>query len=382
MNKKFTSGLALAASAALVFGAVATTQANAASTVTIAVQGPFTGDYAQLGVDQFPGAQFAVAKYNATKPKVTIKLIKADSQCDGTVAANVAPGIAANKDVVGVIGTSCSGEARNSIPSYKAAGLAMVSPSATAVDLTDPLSKTNGSPVFHRVVVNDATQGPALAKYATSGLKMPKVFLVDDKSPYGAGLIVAVKDALPAYGTVAGQDSVPVPLSDWTSVVSKVKASGAAVVIYGGYDADAAKFVKALRDNGYKGIFAGGDGVDTSAFPGLAGSAAEGVRMTAPDVPFDRLISKAVLKDFQKVTGVKVPGLYVTSAYDSANIYIDCIKKGNTTRSTILDCVNDGLWKGVGGGAISFDQDGDVIGGAAVGGYLVKKGVIIYDKKL
>ena len=104
--------------------------------------------------------------------------------------------------------------------------------------------------------------------------------------------------------------------------------------------------------------------------------------MTAPDVPFDRLVSKAVLKDFQKVTGVKVPGLYVTSAYDSANIYIDCIKKGNTTRSTILDCVNDGLWKGVGGGAISFDQDGDVIGGAAVGGYLVKKGVIIYDKKL
>jgi branched-chain amino acid transport system substrate-binding protein len=258
----------------------------------------------------------------------------------------------------------------------------MISPSATAVDLTNPNSKTNGYPIFFRVVVNDATQGPALAKYATSGLKMPKVFLVDDKSPYGEGLIVAVKASLPKLGTVVGEDSVPVPLSDWTSVVSKVKASGAAVVIYGGYDADAAKFVKALRDNGYKGIFSGGDGVDTSAFPGLAGSAAEGVRMTAPDVPFDTLVSKTVLKDFQKITGVKVPGLYVTSAYDSANIFIDCIKKGSTTRGAILGCVKLGSWKGVGGGTLSFDDEGDVEGGAAVGGYLVKKGKIIYDKKL
>ena len=159
--------MTLVAAAFLVAGAaiaVAPT-ANAAKTVTLAFQGPLTGDYAQLGVDQFPGAQFAIAQYNAKNPKVKVKLIKADSQCDGTVAANVAPGIAANKAVVGVIGTSCSGEAKNSIPSYKAAGLAMVSPSATNVDLTNPNSKIYGSPVFHRVVVNDDLQGPALAKY-------------------------------------------------------------------------------------------------------------------------------------------------------------------------------------------------------------------------
>lgn len=377
MKKKL---IGLVAVGAVALGGFSTT-ASAATSVSIAFQGPLTGDYAQLGVDQFPGAQYAIAKYNATKPKVTIKLVKADSQCDGTQSANIAPGVAADKKIIGVIGTSCSGEARNAIPSYKAAGLTMISPSATAVDLTDPKEATNGIPVFHRVVVNDATQGPALAKYAIDGVKSPAVFIVDDKSPYGVGLAAAVKAAIKSPAKVAGTDSVPVPVSDWTSVVSKVKAANANSVVFTGYDADAAKFFKALRDNGYTGVLAGGDGVNTSAFPDLAGSAAEGVRMTAPDVPFDRLVSKAVLKDFTKVTGVKVPGLYVSSTYDAANIFIDCIKKGNTTRAKIASCVASGKWKGVGGGQISFDKNGDVKGGAAVGGYTVKNGVIIYAKK-
>jgi len=376
--------MTLVAAASLVAGAaiaVAPT-ANAAKTVTLAFQGPLTGDYAQLGVDQFPGAQFAIAQYNAKNPKVKVKLIKADSQCDGTVAANVAPGIAANKAVVGVIGTSCSGEAKNSIPSYKAAGLAMVSPSATNVDLTNPNSKIYGSPVFHRVVVNDDLQGPALAKYGVKGVASPKIFIIDDKSTYGAGIAATAKKAAAKLGSIVGEDSVLVPLSDWTSVVSKVKASGANVVLFCGYDADAAKFLKTARDNGYTGIFAGPDGVNTSIFPELAGAAAEGARMTAPDVPFDRLVSKATLKEFTKVTKVKVPGLYVTSTYDAANIFLSCIKDGDTTRAAILDCVATGSWKGVAGNKISFDYNGDVEGGAAVAGYTVKNGKIIFGQKI
>ena len=190
------------------------------------------------------------------------------------------------------------------------------------------------------------------------------------------------KKAAAKLGSIVGEDSVLVPLSDWTSVVSKVKASGANVVLFCGYDADAAKFLKTARDNGYTGIFAGPDGVNTSIFPELAGAAAEGARMTAPDVPFDRLVSKATLKEFTKVTKVKVPGLYVTSTYDAANIFLSCIKDGDTTRAAILDCVATGSWKGVAGNKISFDYNGDVEGGAAVAGYTVKNGKIIFGQKI
>ena len=380
MNKKIVSGFAIAAAATLAFGAVATAPANAApkTEVTLAFMGPLTGPDAQLGQDQYPGAEWAIALYNATNPKTKVKLIKADSQCDGTVAANIAPGVAANKAVIGVIGTSCSGEARNSFPAYKAAGLTMVAPSASAVSLTDPKAPDRGFPVFHRVVAHDGFQAPALVRYATKGVTSPKIYLVDDQTTYGAGLI---KYALPSAKkiAVAGTDSVPRGTADWTSVAAKVKAAGANVVIYGGYTTEAAKFFKALRDGGYTGILAAGDGVNTSDFPDLAGKAAEGVRLTAADVPFENLLTKDELASFTKITGVKVPGLYSTTAYNAARVFLTCIEQGKLTRPAIQLCVNSNTFKGAGGSSIKFNRYGDIIGGADVGGYLVKDGKIKYD---
>ena len=380
MNKKIVSGFAIAAAATLAFGAVATAPANAApkTEVSLAFMGPLTGPDAQLGQDQYPGAEWAIALYNATNPKTKVKLIKADSQCDGTVAANIAPGVAANKAVIGVIGTSCSGEARNSFPAYKAAGLTMVAPSASAVSLTDPKAPDRGFPVFHRVVAHDGFQAPALVRYATKGVTSPNIYLVDDQTPYGAGLI---KYALPSAKkiAVAGTDSVPRGTADWTSVAAKVKAAGANVVIYGGYTTEAAKFFKALRDGGYTGILAAGDGVNTSDFPDLAGKAAEGVRLTAADVPFENLLTKDELASFTKITGVKVPGLYSTTAYNAARVFLTCIEQGKLTRSAIQLCVNNTTFKGAGGSSIKFNRYGDIIGGADVGGYLVKDGKIKYD---
>ena len=380
MNKKIVSGLAIAAAATLAFGAVATAPANAAvkKEVTLAFMGPLTGADAQLGQDQLPGAEWAIALYNAKNPATKVKLIKADSQCDSTVAANIAPGVAANKAVIGVIGTSCSGEARSAFPAYKAAGLTMVAPSASAVGLTDPKSADRGFPVFHRVVAHDGFQAPALVRYATKGVTSPKIYLVDDQTTYGAGLI---KYALPPAKKigVAGTDSVPRGTADWTSVAAKVKAAGANVVIYGGYTTEAAKFFKALRDGGYTGILAAGDGVNTSDFPDLAGKAAEGVRLTAADVPFDSILTKDELASFTKITGVKVPGLYSTTAYNAARIFLTCIENGKLTRSAIQVCVNNTTFKGAGGSSIKFNRYGDIIGGADVGGYLVKDGKIAYD---
>ena len=381
MNKKLISSFAIAAAATLAFGVVASGPANAShkkTEVSLAFQGPLTGPDAQLGQDQYPGAEWAIALYNATNPKVKIKLIKADSQCDGTVAANIAPGVAANKAIIGVIGTSCSGEARASFPAYKAAGLTMVAPSASAVSLSDPKAPDRGFPVFHRVIAHDGFQAPALVRYATKGVTSPKIYLVDDQTTYGAGLIAYALKPAKKLGVV-GTDSVPRGTADWTSVAAKVKASGANVVIYGGYTVEAAKFFKALRDGNYKGIMAAGDGVNTSDFPELAGSAAEGVRMTAADVPFDSLLTKDELASFTKITGVKVPGLYSATAYNAARVFITCIEKGSLSRSSIQRCVNNTTFEGAGGSVIKFSRYGDIIGGADVGGYLVKDGKIIYD---
>jgi len=379
MNKNSKRVLAVVAASVLALGTIATTQASAATKeVTLAFQGPLTGADAQLGQDQLPGAIYAIALYNATNPKVKVKLIKADSQCDPTVATNIAPGVADNKAIIGIIGTSCSGEARNSFPYYKPAGLTMISPSATGVDLSNPKVKSNGFPIFHRVVPFDSAQSVVLAKVAAKGITSPKFYIVDDQTTYGKPLCDDVKPAAKKLGSIVGTDSVPKLTNDYSVVASKAIASGANSVIYCGYQTDGAKFVKALRDGGSKAIFSAGDGVNTSDFTTLAGSAAEGVRLTAPDVPFDLLVSKTQLADFQKVTGIKVPGLYVTSTFNAANIFLSCIKSGKTTRPGIAACVASGSWKGIGGETIKFDRYGDLVGGAPVGEFLATGGVIKY----
>jgi branched-chain amino acid transport system substrate-binding protein len=382
MNKKIVSGFAVAAAALLALGAVATAPANAAAKkeVTLAFEGPLSGPYAGLGKDQHPGVEYAIALYNAKNPAVKVKLIDADTECSGTKAATDAPGVAANKAVIGVIGTSCSGEARNSFPSYKSAGLTMVAPSASAVDLTNPKAKSNGFPIFHRVLVNDAIQGPALARWAAKGITAPKYFLIDDMSTYGEPLIkTGVTPTAKTLGTIVGTDSVAEGTTDFSSVVSKVKSSGATVVIYGGYDADAAPLFKQLRTGGYTGVLAGGDGVLTSEFPGLAGTAAEGVRLTAGSTPFDTILSKDEMANFTKITGVKVPGLYADTAYAAANVFLQCITEGATTRPAIQKCVNNGTFKQANGDKFKFDRYGDPTTASSVGGYLVKAGKTLFD---
>ena len=270
MKKNLLGALSVVAAAAVAVS-LTTTSASAASSVVLAFQGPLTGDSAQAGQDELAGAKYALAEYNKTNPKVKVTIKQVDDQGSGSQAAIVAPGVAKDKTIIGVIGSAYSGASENSFPSYKAAGLTMVSPSASRVTLTKPGAPDFGGPVFHRVVGNDSVQGPALARYAVKGVDSPAVYVVDDKSPYGAGL----RDyLLPAVSNVVGKDSVLVPVTDWSSTVQKAIASKANVIIYAGYDKDAGQFAKALRDAGYTGIFASGDGTATATYPQTAGNAA------------------------------------------------------------------------------------------------------------
>jgi len=380
MNKKIQRSLAVVSAAALIFGVSAVTSATAApKTVYLAFQAPLTGSNALTGQDELTAARFALSEYNATNPAVKVELVIADDQGLAEVAAVVAPGIASNKKIIGLIGPAFSGATQASLPAYKAKGLPLISMSATRVSLTDRKAPVNGFPIFKRVVANDKFQGPALARYATKGIASPAVYLVDDKTAYGKGLADYTKPSVVKIATLAGSDSVPENTSDYTSVVAKVKASGANVVIYCGYAPDAAKFVKALRDGGYTGIFAAGDGVLKATFPNNAGNtAAEGARLTAADVPFEDVATAAQMVAYTKLTGIKVPGSYVTSTYNATNIFLTCIKQGVTTRPGMQNCITAGSFKGIAGDTIKFDRYGDIIGGAAVGAFTIKAGKIVY----
>ncbi len=385
MNKNKKRILGVVGVTAIAFGSVLATSAQGAvTTISLVFQGPLSGGEALAGQDELLGTLTALQIYNDSKPKVIVKLIKADDQGDPAVAGPVSQGIAANKSVVGIIGSAYSGATIASFPAYKAAKIPMVSQSATRVTLTDPNSPDNGFPIFHRVVPPDSLQGTSLVKWATSGVTAPKVYILDDLQTYSTGLVEYMAPQLKAQSiTPVAYSHQPKGTTDYTSEVSKIKASGANVVIYAGYYPEAGALAKALKDGGYKGIIASGDGTVNTGFITAAGApAAEGVRLTAPDLPFTLVATDAQKAAYTKATKEAISKAdshtYVVSTFDATNVFLTCIKAGKTTRATIQTCINAGTFATMSGVKIKFNPVGDITGGAPIGGFEVKNGVISY----
>lgn len=382
MNKKIHSSLAVVTAGALAFGLGSVSSASAANkTYTIAYQGPLSGGEASTGIDEINAVKYAAKVFMAKNKGITIKVVAVDDQGDPAVASTVAPGTGSNKNIIGLVGAAYSGATIASLPYYKAGGLAMISPSATRVSLTDPASPDFGGPVFHRVVGKDDLQGPALAKYATAGVSNAKVFVFDDQSAYAVplrGYVEAGLKKVAGATVVGGGDSVPNTTTDFSPTIAKIKTSGATVVIYTGYYSQAAVFIKQLRDSGSTAIFAGGDGVFNQEFPKLAGAAAEGSRVTG--VGGLAGISAKLEADFKKQMGVS-SGVYSVESFDAANIFLEGIKAGKTTRAAMLKWVKAYSGKSVSGNTIKFDKNGDISYGLFAGftskaGVLVNTGII------
>ena len=92
-----------------------------------------------------------------------------DEMCSGEGGRATAEAVVANAQVVGVIGTLCSGAAVEASPVVSAAGLSMISPSNTSPVLTSDLAG-NAGPHYHkgyyRVTDNDLIEASIVANFS------------------------------------------------------------------------------------------------------------------------------------------------------------------------------------------------------------------------
>jgi len=306
----------------------------------IAFLGALTGDAANLGTNMKNGAQLAVQQYNDAHPDCPVELVEKDSQGDERQAPGLARGLVADDRLVGVVGPAFSGETEASAPIFQEAGVPIVTPSATR-----PSLGAKGWSVFHRAIANDDAQGPAAASYIATVLKAQKVFVIDDQSAYGSGLADVVRSRL-GRRVVDGDKVQRNITKDFTPVITKVKASGATVVFYGGYYQEAGLLVKQMRQQGSTAALVGGDGIKDPGFVDTAGVGnAEGTVMTCPCAPASAAKGSFVA-DFRAAWGHD-PGTYSDVAFDVANIFLQGIAAGNTSRSAMLRYLGSVRHRGV-----------------------------------
>ena len=276
---------------------------------------------------------------------------------------------------VGIIGSSTSGACAASFPSYKTAGLPMVSPSATKDSLTDPTSSDFGGPIFHRVCSIDKQEGAALLRHAIKDITKPRIYIVDNASSYGTTLNTSIQQSIievarrlgSSISLVGRASSVNYAITDTTSNLLALALTGvgsdivnkqANVVIYCGY-VEALNLVSALRAKDYTGVFACGGGSYDPIFLSPSGSNA---RIMSESIPFQNIATAQQLSDFTAITGVKVPSDFVSETINAANVFLTCIEKGCTTRESILEYMNTPTHTFpdiITGGTFSFDKNGD-----------------------
>lgn len=338
------------------------TSASTAKTVTIGFVGAKTGDNANLGINIRDGIKVAVNEENAKGDGVTIALKEFDTGGDAAQATTVAPQFLQDTSVVGTVGPAFSGETKALIPLYQDAGLVFISPSATNAKLPTVVQNET---VFHRDIADDDLQASGIATYLSTVAKPKKVAYINDNSEYGKGLAVATQALSEKKGLKTADVEVVDPKAqDFSATVNKVKGSGADLVFYGGYYAEAGRLRKQLVDAGVKVEFISGDGSLDPGFITAAGpAAAEGAKLSCPcNLAFATSTGKlkTFYDAFKKDIG-KDPGLYSPEAYDAAKILIKGIKAGNTTRAKLLDYVNNklGTYEGI-SKTIDFKPDGNI----------------------
>ena len=340
--------------------------------IKIAFQGPLSGPEAVFGLEQLQATEYMVKKFNQKNSgKIKVEIVQVDDQGDPTIAVKIAPLIASDPSIIGLVGPSYSGATSASLPFYKDSSLVMISPSATNALLTDPTSPRYASPVFYRVAQIDDKQGVALAKLAVEGISNPKTYLITDEQDFPNMEKILLKSGLSPIVNVKVSSSS----QDYSSTVQDVLLKNPTAVVLTGYYPSTSKIVRQLRDAGYKNRIVMSDASLASEFIRLAGvKNAEGVFLTTTFAPPGSLPLELQF-DYKNTMGTEIPDLG-TSALDAAKILLECIGKGSSSRMAMLNCVKNYTGKSITGESISFDANGD-IAGASFPRVMIKNGKFV-----
>jgi branched-chain amino acid transport system substrate-binding protein len=352
--------------------------APAETVVKLGHVAPLTGGIAHLGKDNENGAKMAVDEINAAgglkvgDKTYKLELVAEDDKADpkeGTIAAQKI----VDSGAVAVVGHLNSGTSIPASKIYSDVSVTQISPSATNPKLTDQGFKTT-----FRVVANDNQQGSVLANYAITEMKAKTIAIIDDRTAYGQGLADVVERVAKEKGVkVVAREFTNDKASDFSAILTKVRSAKPDVVMYGGMDATAGPMAKQMKQLGIKAPMLAGDGVCSPEFIKLAGDASGILTCSMAGEAVEKLARGEEFKSKYKAKFNTDVQIYSPYSYDAVYVIADAIKRaGKAERAAITAVMPATNYSGV-TGTISFDEKGDIKGGA-ISMFKVKEGKLDY----
>ena len=328
---------------------------------------PTSGAIAHLGKDNENGARMAIDELNAKGvtiggKKAKFELLAEDDAADpkqGTAAAQKL----VDSKVNGVIGHLNSGTSIPASKIYSDAGIPQISPSAT-----NPRFTRQGFKTTFRVVADDVHLGGTLGRYAVDTLKGKSIAVIDDRTAYGQGVADEFEKGVKGKGgKVVGREFTNDKATDFTAILTSLKAKRPDVVFFGGMDAVAGPMLRQMKQLGINAKFMGGDGICSGELPKLAAGTMGDGQVVCAEAGGVEGEAKKSMDDFKAKFKAKFNAdvqIYAPYVYDAINVMVaSMVKAGSADPAKYLPELQKITHKGV-TGTIAFDNKGDIKNGA------------------
>ena len=347
MKKYWLTGLVLAAG--LAFAGAADAQ------VKIGVAGPITGPNASFGAQLTNGVAQAAEDFNKAGgilgQQITVE--QGDDVSDPKQGVSVANKFVGD-GVHFVVGHFNSGVTIPASEVYVDNDVLFVTPSATNPKVTDRMLWD-----AFRTCGRDDQQGKLWADLALGDLKDKKIAIVHDKTPYGQGLADAARGFMNAGGKKEVlYEGVNVGEKDYSAIVSKIKASGADYLMWGGLHTEGGLIVRQMRDQGMKTIMISGDGITDNEFASIGGPGVEGTLMSFRPDPRNNASAKEVVAEFKAKNFD--PEAYTLYSYAAVQIMKQAAEKAKSLDpKKVAEAMHSGMTFHTVIGDIAYDKKGD-----------------------
>jgi len=341
--------------------------AHAQQVVKIGHVAPISGPSAHLGKDMENAARMAVDElaargYAINGQKVTLQLIAEDDGADPKQGTAVAQKLV-DAHVNGVIGHLNSGTSIPASRIYHDAGIVQISPATTS-----PKYTRQNFPGAFRVVASDVKLGSTLGKYAIETLQAKNIAVIDDRTTYGQGVADEfVKGTKKPGVKVVGREFTSAAATDYTAILTSIKAKKPDLIFFGGMDSVAGPMLKQIKALGIQAVFMGGDGMCTDALGRLAGAGLGEGRVFCAEAGGVKGPQEKGMEDFRarykKKFNMDVQ-LYAPYVYDSVMVMATAMQNAKSADpAKYLPELKKIKYEGV-TGTIQFDDKGDIRDGA------------------
>ncbi len=250
--------------------------------VQIAFLNPLSGSNVDAGQQDLNAAQLAVEDINnaggiKSLGGAKIKLIVVDSTSDPKQAASVAERLFSTEKIAGVVGTGISGLTMPILPLAEKARIPLLTNA-----INDQIT-SQGYKFTFQVTPKGSQFGGTQVEFlkwlnAEYKLGITKVAVVYENSSYGVSTATGIKDIADKAGMeIVLYEAYPHGFTDASSLVTKIKASGAQALFPIAYTTDAKLIINTMKSmNVNPVIIGGGAGFLWPAFGQEMGEAVNG----------------------------------------------------------------------------------------------------------